>query len=263
MLPFKRILFPVDYSDICRASIPYVDLMTRHFSAHLTVVHAYSNTDWLKQVEEREERQLTEFVAEAFPSHDLDALLEEADPASAIEKLVREQDSDLVMMPTHGLNPVGRLYSGSLTEKMLHDVRTAVWTCAGWALERRPREISCKSLLCALDFSPETEAVLQAAATLASSYDSRLSLIHVVKTAEPHLIGEAHDSFVAWKEKLGISAPHKIVSGSTAAVIREEAVQQNADLIVVGRGVSQGPLTRVMSHLYQIVCESPCPVLSV
>jgi nucleotide-binding universal stress UspA family protein len=241
MLPFKRILFPVDYSDICRASVPYVDEMTRHFSAHLTVVHAYSNTDWLKQVEEREERQLTEFVAELFPSQDLDAFLEEADPASAIEKVVRKQESDLV----------------------LHHVRAAVWTCAGWSLAGHPRDVSYKSLLCALDFGPETEAVFQAAAALASSYDARLSLVHVVTICEPHLIGAANDRFVAWKDQLGISAPHKILSGSTAGAIRQEAVQEKADLIVVGRGLSQGTLTRVMSHLYEIVCESPCPVLSV
>ena len=261
MLPFKRILFPVDYSDICRASVPYVDEMTRHFSAHLTVVHAYSNTDWLKQVDEREERQLTEFVAEAFPSRDLDAFLEEADPASAIEKVVRKQESDLVMIPTHGLNAIGRLYSGSLTEKVLHDVRAPVWTCAGWSLAGHPCDVSYKSLLCALDFSPETEAIFQAAAALASSYDARLSLVHVVTTRD--LIGAANDRFVAWKDKLGISVPHKILSGSTAGAIRQEAVQEKTDLIVVGRGLSQGTLTRVMSHLYEIVCESPCPVLSV
>jgi len=263
MLPFKRILFPVDYSDICRDSVPYVDEMTRHFSAQLTVVHAYSNTDWLKQVEEREERRLTEFVAEAFPSRDLDAFLEEADPASAIETVVKKQESDLVMMPTHGVGAIGRLYSGSLTEKLLHDLRTAVWTCTGRPLAAHPREVSYKSLLCALDFGPETEAVFQAAAALASSYDARLELVHVVTTCEPHLIGAANDSFVAWKDKLGISAPHKILGGSTAGAIRQEALQEKADLIVVGRGLSQGTLTRVMSHLYEIVCESPCPVLSV
>jgi nucleotide-binding universal stress UspA family protein len=263
MSPFKRILFPVDYSDICRASVPYVAEMARHFSAHLTVVHAYGNSDWLKQVDEREERRLTEFVAEAFPSQDVDALLEEADPAAAIDKVVRKQESDLVMMPTYGLNAIGRLYSGSLTEKVLHDVRAAVWTCGGWALTGQPRDVSYKSLLCALDFSPETDAVFDAAAALASSYNARLSLVHVVKTCEPHLIGEANDRLVAWKDKLGISAFHKILTGSTAGAIRQEAVQEKADLIVVGRGLSQGTLTRVMSHLYEIVCESPCPVLSV
>ena len=41
MLPFKRILFPVDYSDRCRSVVPYVNDMVEHFSASLAVVHAH------------------------------------------------------------------------------------------------------------------------------------------------------------------------------------------------------------------------------
>jgi len=263
MLPFKKILFPIDYSDICRASVPYVNEMTGHFSAHLTVVHAYTNTDWLKQVEEREERQLTEFVADAFPTRVVDAFLEEADPASAIDKMVRKQEPDLVMIPNHGVNAIGRLYDGSLTEKVLHDIRTAVWTWSGWPLVGHPPQVSCKSLVCAMNFGEETETVLRAGATLASSYNARLSLVHVVETSERHLINAANDRLLACKHKLGITAPHKILSGNTAGAIRQEAVQEEADLIVVGRGLSQGMLTRFMSQLYEIVCASPCPVLSI
>ena len=42
MLPFKKILFPVDYSPSCTAMVPYVKDMTRHFSAELTLVHAFA-----------------------------------------------------------------------------------------------------------------------------------------------------------------------------------------------------------------------------
>ena len=41
MLPFRKILFPVDYSEPCQAVVPYVKDMLRHFSAELTLVHAY------------------------------------------------------------------------------------------------------------------------------------------------------------------------------------------------------------------------------
>ena len=42
MLPFHKILFPVDYSAPCVAVIPYVQEMACHFSAELTVCHAYA-----------------------------------------------------------------------------------------------------------------------------------------------------------------------------------------------------------------------------
>jgi hypothetical protein len=41
MLPFRKILFPVDYSEPCRAVVPYVKEMAWRFSAQLTLVHAY------------------------------------------------------------------------------------------------------------------------------------------------------------------------------------------------------------------------------
>jgi nucleotide-binding universal stress UspA family protein len=41
MLPFRKILFPVDYSEPCQAVVPYGKDMLRHFSAGLTLVHAY------------------------------------------------------------------------------------------------------------------------------------------------------------------------------------------------------------------------------
>src|SRR5271165_5527090 len=41
MFPFRKILFPVDYSPPCEAVVPYVKDMLHRFSADLTLVHAY------------------------------------------------------------------------------------------------------------------------------------------------------------------------------------------------------------------------------
>jgi nucleotide-binding universal stress UspA family protein len=273
MLPFKRIVFPIDYSQTCRATVPYVDGMTKHFSAHLTVVRAYSNTNWLKQVEEQEQRKLHEFVAEAFPTQHVDAFLEEAEPASFIEKVAREQEADLVMLPTRGLDPARRVYGiergigpsllESTTAKVLHHLSAAIWTSANPVWEGQPRHVLYNSLLCAVEFSEETEAVLRAAAALASSYQAHLSLIHVVHSPEPDLIAAANERLDTWKRKLAIAACHKVLSGTTADAVCHEAAREKADLIIAGRGLSQGALTRLLSELYTIVRESPCPVLSI
>jgi hypothetical protein len=42
MFPFRKILFPVDYSAPCGAVIPYIKDMARRFSASVTLVHAYA-----------------------------------------------------------------------------------------------------------------------------------------------------------------------------------------------------------------------------
>lgn len=45
--------------------------------------------------------------------------------------------------------------------------------------------------------------------------------------------------------------------------IRRVAVEEKADLVVVGRGHQSGNFSRIWSNLYTIIRESPCPVLSV
>jgi nucleotide-binding universal stress UspA family protein len=286
VLPFKKILFPVDYSDRCKSIVPYVQEVVGHFSAQLTLVHAYgvgvlpytelavADPNWPEEARRREEQRLKEFAAEAFPGQRVDSIVEEGEPGIAIGKVVQHQGTDLVMMPTHGRGPVRRLLLGSVTAKVLHDVSAAVWTGAGQISDNRPHNISYKSILCAVDLSDETEAVVRAAAALAASYHARLSLVHVVELPPPNidvdftpfrkeLIDAANDRLRQLKSQLGIDAPHTCIDGVTADGVYHEAIQKEADLLVVGRGRAQGALSRIWSRLYAIVRESPCPVLSI
>ena len=65
------------------------------------------------------------------------------------------------------------------------------------------------------------------------------------------------------KGKLGIDAPHTVTDEIMIDGIRKEALRRNADLVIVGRGRSQGLLSGIWSRLYPLICESPCPVLSI
>jgi len=299
MLPFKRILFPVDYSDRCWSTVPYVQEMVGHFSAQLTLVHAYrvgappgippgpkggierytelvvvEDPNWPEEVRGREEQRLRALATETFPGQQVDSILEEGEPGRVIYNVAQHQGTDLIMMPTHGHGPVRRLLLGSITAKVLHDVSSAVWTGAERMVESRPHDISYKSILCAVDLSDETEALVRAAGALAASYHARLSLIHVVELPPRNfdvdftpfrkdLIEASNERLRELKSTLGIDAPHTTISGITADGVCQEALQREADLIVVGRGRSQGALSRIWSQLYAIVRESPCPVLSI
>jgi len=197
-----------------------------------------------------------------------------------------------VMMATHGRGPVRRLLLGSVTAKVLHDVDAAVWTAARASLTHEgpahnPAQTPYRSILCALDDTNEAEVLLKASAALASAYQARLSLVHVVETppAVPEVDftpynQEAIAAADVWLRELigqlgldatpGASydapyhgAPYVVLDGLVPDRVREEAVRRQADLIVTGRGRAQTRFSRMWSHLYQIVRESPCPVLSV
>lgn len=296
MLPFKKILFPVDYSPSCTAMIPYVKDMTRHFAADLTLVHAYAlrpvfvNRDMEgvlvysdlayadptvgEEARRAEELRLVDFAAKMFPGQRIDTVAEEGEAGTVIHRVLQHRGADLVMMPTRGCGPLRRLLLGSVTAKVLHDVSAAVWTGIGSAMADHAPTVPYKSILCALDDTEEAEVVLRAAAALAKSYQANLALVHVLQmppaTMEldfsPYrqdLIDAAHTQMRDLKRRLNLDVPDVVVDAGVADGIRDEIVRRNADLVVVGRGHDQGMVSRVWSRLYAIVRDSPCPVLSV
>jgi len=296
MLPFRKILFPTDYSEGCQAVVPFVTELTRHFAADLTLIHAYAlrpaflvrspdgalvydetvamEPGWPNEMRALEEKRLRTYATATFPGQYLESAAQEGEPGTVIHRFIQHQGADLVMIPTRGLGPIRRLLLGSVTAKVLHDASVPVWTSVGHPLAGHQPQASYKSIVCALDNCDEASAILTAAAFLACSYNARLSLVRVVETLSTACevdLGpyrkKVLDSAEIWLRELkasqGIDAPHSVIEATTADGVREEVVRRKADLLVVGRGHSQGALASLWSSLYQIVCESPCPVLSI
>lgn len=287
MLPFHKILFPVDYSEPCNAIIPYVQETAHRFSADLTLCHAFAPLPSLMHSEivvtdpeleakafEAEEDRLRDFGCRNFRGHKFQTLVELGEPGSVIDRLAQEQRADLVMLATRGHGPVRRFLLGSITSKVLHDVSAAVWTGVGAALREHPARVPYQSIVCALDSSLEAEGVLRAAASLASLYQAQLWIVHVIPTPPPYPEVDFSEHTAALKEaahcrmheltaKLGVIAPHTVVEGLLGDCIHHELVRRNADLLITGRGHSIGTFSRLWSHLYSMIRDSPCPVLSV
>jgi nucleotide-binding universal stress UspA family protein len=296
MLPFRKILYPVDYSDACRAIAPYVREVARHFSAELTLIHAYAlqpafavrtpegamvydeviavDPAWPSEMRAEEEKRLRDYASTEFPDKPIELITEEGEPGSVIHRVIQHQGADLVMLPTHGRGAIRRFLLGSVTTKVLHDVSVPVWTGTAAALANHQVHVACKSILCAVDGGPESGVVLKAAAVLAESYGAELSIVRVVETPPNapefdfgpyrNQIMDAADQWVReLKGSMGIKASHAVLDAVIADGVHQEAVKRKADLVVVGRGHSQDTFNRFFSSLYPIVRESPCPVLSI
>jgi len=286
MLPFRKILFPVDYSDPCKALAPYVQDMVDHFAAELTVVHGYSIGSFataeinlaepglLEECSEIEEQRLKDFAKETFPGRAVTVRSEESEPGVLIDEVVRQQNIDLVMMPTHGHGPLRRMLLGSVTGKVLHDVRATVFTGVGSTLAGHLPSVPYRSIVCAVGHGPETESVIQAAAAFAASYQAQLALVHVVELPptsweiditpfRKDLVEAARTRLTGLTQKLKVDAPVHVVDFITPDAIHDEAVSRKADLIIVGRGHAHGTFSRMWSHLYAVVRAAPCPVMSI
>jgi nucleotide-binding universal stress UspA family protein len=296
MLPFKKILFPVDYSPSCTAMVPYVKDMAQHFNAELTLLHAYAlrpvfvnrgvgnvlvysdlayaDPKISEEARHIESQRLRDFAAQVLPGQYAEVTSEEGEASAIIHKVLQHEGADLVMMPTRGCGPIRRLLLGSVTAKVLHDVSAAVWTSTGTAIEEHAPAVPYKSIICALDETQESEAIVRAAAALAKSYQARLSLVHVLEMppATPEidfspyrqdLIEAGHAHMRELKDRLNLDVPDVVLDAGVADGIHEEIVRRKADLLVMGRGHDRGIVSRVWSRLYSIVRDSPCPVLSI
>ena len=185
MLPFRRILFPVDYSEPCLAVVPYVkDLIHQireagHPQPELTLVHAYgaealaysdlplTDPSLAPATHAAQEDRIRRFGEQMFPLLPATCFAALGEPGAAVHELVERESADLVMLPTHGRGTVRRFLLGSVTAKVLHDVSAAVWTGTGSAISGHVPNLPYKSILCALDETAEAECVLRAASAMA------------------------------------------------------------------------------------------------
>jgi nucleotide-binding universal stress UspA family protein len=65
------------------------------------------------------------------------------------------------------------------------------------------------------------------------------------------------------QKEAGTSFPVCVKAGAIPAKVREEAVEHDADLVLIGRGTLPHFAGRLRSHAYGIVRDMPCPVLSI
>ncbi|HEX6894791.1 MAG TPA: universal stress protein [Bryobacteraceae bacterium] len=288
MLPFRRILLPVDYSEPCRAVVPYVQDMLRRFNAELTLVHAYGpvaaavlagsqdhliDPDFPEQVHAAERERLHLFGQHMLAGRHVEVIAVLGEPGRVIEKVAQEQEVDLIMLATHGYGPVRRFLLGSVTAKVLHDASTPVWTGIGSVLADHAPDLPYRSMLCALSDDGEAEVVLRAAASLAHAYNAQLSVLHTVQSpaagladfrdTRRKLVAAAHDRLRELNSKLNLDVRITVIDGAVSDSVRGEVLRRKADLVITGRGHSQGAVSRMWSNLYSIVRESPVPVLSV
>jgi nucleotide-binding universal stress UspA family protein len=288
-LSFDTILFPVDFSDRCRGAAHYVEALAGRFGSRLILLHVLETTigqpgdldfgglatslQWEDRTA-RTQELLDRFLAEELSFLSVTRKLENGDPARTIIRVAQAENVSLIMMPTHGYGGFRRFILGSVTAKVLHDAECPVWT--GVHMEAAPPldSIQIRRILCAVDLTTRSDAVLSAAVQLAAEYGAELAVAHAVPGSEAipeklldcelrrHLMAQAREQLLELATREGVNATLLVESGETAGVIDALAKSWQADLVVIGRGQHHG-FGRLRTHSYSIIRESPCPVLSI
>ncbi len=294
MPTFKHILFPIDFSEQNCGIAPYVACMASRYGARVTMLHAMelptaadpewsgyaggwpayaSSEDFQAIVEERNQR-VESFLKGEFQNISTTRLMHEGDPARLIVEYAQKEHVDLIMMPTHGYGPFRRFLLGSVTAKVLHDVKCPVWTSAHVPdIPKQPA--GYRNVLCAVDLTSKSVPLIQWASVFARDHRANLKLAHAVPGAEARGGVDIEDGFQAFlfdvareavaklQREAGANADAVFEGGEVAAVVRYVAEENHADLVVIGRGVMPELFGRMRTHVYSIVREAPCPVISV
>ena len=287
MLSFQKILFPVDLSDSCVGAAPFVEAMVKKFNAGVTLLHVLEMpppyfTDWygfmamvdVSAIREDRANELKEFLKDRFHGPGMSREMLEGNPAQVISNYAQEQGFDLIMMPTHGLGTFRSLLLGSVTAKVLHDSACPVWT--GVHVEETVlAQGRFDNVMCAVDLTGKSVATMQFASHIAKDVGAKLWLVHAVPGAETRpekyfdtdlqqfLQEEARTTISEMQTAAGVKAQLCIGAGDVAKVVREAALHHSVDLLIAGRGHATRTLGRLRTHVYSIIREAPCPVISV
>lgn len=291
MFSLKKILLPIDFSDRCLEGARYaLPLLGKHFNSEVTLLHVIPpfldfgaeelglslSGDWIAKRKSQARHALELFLTEELRQLSVHRILAEGDPARHTVELAHSQHTDLIMMPTHGHGPFRRLLLGSVTSKVLHDANCPVWTGAHANRGRRSDPMNLQHIVCAVDLQRNSSNALKWAGSLASRFNAKLSVAHVVASLDWHTQAYyfAHEwrEYVTSKAKTDIEtllqdveSPADIVLefGDIAESVCAAAQRLRADLLIVGRGSAAGNSGRFRTHAYDIIRRSPCPVVSV
>jgi nucleotide-binding universal stress UspA family protein len=294
-MPFKRILFPVDFSDASDAMVGDVIRMARRFEASVTLLHAFDVVHEhnlaprvdapfgpepgavpyipaLKELREVRQKRLEEFARAHLSASGLavKVMVDDGDPGLAIKWAAEQEQIELVMMATEGMGTVRRMLLGSLTAKVLHDLACPVYTTSHEPGETPRPSDGFRTILCAVRMEPESDAALEISGLLAQAFGSRVCLLHTRSGEHGHEqrktalgVEDAFERALGKLGKSGAAAQVRIVEAEVPEAVRQTAIEEEADLVVVGRGHARAAVSRIWSNLYTVIRESPCPVLSV
>lgn len=291
MFSLDRILLPVDFSEQCRVAARHaVPLLAERFHSQVTVLHvlppylefgiaelaAVQSTEAIVTRRNDAKRELDLLLKEELRDVPVKSILVEGDAARNIVKYAHVEQVGLIMMPTHGYGPFRKLLLGSVTSKVLHDADCPVWTGVHLEKETAVEPMALRHILCAIDLEPHSADALGWANRLATEFEARLTVIHVVASLDPrtedyyfspewreYLMSKAKTDIEALQQGVGSRAETVLEMGDIAKSVAVSAKRLKADLLVIGRGAAAAGSGRFRTNAYAIIRQSPCPVVSV
>jgi nucleotide-binding universal stress UspA family protein len=291
MSPYRHVLCPVDFSDASRTALAWSLAFSKDVGSRLSVLHVVDTTflavgnlvavpDAARDMRRRAEEKLHEWGRELDLSRSgVDVQIVDGAAEPTIVAKANEGGVDLVVMGTHGLSGFQKLLLGSVTEKVLHRARVPMLTLSPSAHDCVPGKPSPRTVLLAIDFGEETQAVVRHGVWLGEHYGARIIAFHAVPV--PYVVlnegtlerlGQKElerlkDSLTRERrEDLRALLPGAgellVKVGSPSELLRAVVAERSVDLVVMGAGGhGESGFRWLGSTCHKLVRSAPCPVL--
>jgi nucleotide-binding universal stress UspA family protein len=292
MRAIRRILCPIDLSDVSRYAVNHAVQVAERYRASITALHVWNpilipSTNFAlvsagsvspalteAEIDDVREQVLSSFAG--LHAVDLNVLVESGDPSRQILEAAGHLPADLIVIGTHGTGGFQHLVLGSVAEKVLRQAACPVMTVPprSHATSKLPFE----RILCPVDFSEPSLAALELAFSLAGEGHASVTILHVLESLHDALAARlgaddrrAIECDAMSKMRALVSDPVRHTCGVTTRVTHGKAYREvlgvaaheRADLIVMGvHGRHALDLMLFGSTTNQVVRRATCPVLT-
>lgn len=287
------ILCPIDFSESSAGALRYAAAIAEHVAGRLILVTvedplltqaADLGTGVLWTPEECK-REIEQFAAKTFGDHtpsraSLEYEAAVGKPAPEILRLARERACDLIVISTHGLTGLRKLFFGSTTERVLRETTRPVLITPPVdpgvvRIEDAKRLI--RRILVPVDLSAASLHQVQTARRLAEALDVRLILAHVIEPVKSRLVSRLNLAQVEGDRRsiaddalrelmatipLRLQPEALVAYGDPAEELAKVAHDRQAGLVVMGLHGSPLLGPRMGSVTYRLLCLCPTLVLA-
>lgn len=286
------VLCPVDFSVASRGALRYGAAIAQHFQAGLTVLTVNDplveeaaeirlGRDWLPQDSEHELRR---FLDDAFagppPVQDIDLAIATGKPAPEILRVAAERRHDLIVMSSHGLTGIRKMFFGATTERVLRETHVPVLVTP--PADPGPIDVekiaaSVGRILVPVDLTGATARQVRIARGLAEALRVPLLVAHVIEPIRfpgppqaplPSVNTERRGRAEAELQSIVDAMPREVraegltVFGDPAEEVARLAQDRKAGLIVMGLHASPGGGPRMGSVTYRVLALTRTLVLA-
>jgi nucleotide-binding universal stress UspA family protein len=292
MTRMPTVLCPVDFSDANRASIRYATAVAEHFGAALVFLTVEdplltealdlgTGTVWTPDDTRKELARFVEKIIRighngAHVEYDVAV----GKPAVEILRIAEARKVDLIVMGTHGLTGMRKLFFGSTTERVLRETTVPVLATPpsdpGTIRLSESRSL-VRRILVPVDLTEHSLHQVQVARAMSEALQVPFIAVHVIEPVRSPLAEKLHLPRVELERKtraedaldnLIATVPRQlhpealVAYGDPAEEIAKLVRDRQAGLIVIGLHASPLLGPRMGSVTYRVLCLAPALVLA-